>query len=144
MFINIYYINNNNGKIISKNIYDKLNKKHKNNYREIEKDLTELYAYYLQDENTRFLINCNDSQDVVTLEQFLELPVFKQEFYRIANDEENQIIKNKISLTPFLDLALKYRNRLYGKNTPINKNFKNFLDWQLNIASSIPFLLQEN
>lgn len=141
MIIHQFYKNNKDGRIISKTIYDKLKKPMKEKqYTKIKKDLDLQYAMYLQDPNTRFLINIDNSEDVVTLEQFLELSTFLQEKYRIATDFENKEIKESISLTPFLDNAVKLRNALYGKEEPINDNYSNpYLD-QLPSSGLAPIL----
>lgn len=109
-------------------------------YEEIKDNLDVRYALYLQDPTTRFLIDRHDTQHVLTFEQFLELPVFSQEHYRIATDSENKEIQEKISLTPFLDNAVKLRNALYGKEEPINEEYPNpYLD-QLPSSGLAPIL----
>lgn len=141
MIIYQFYKNNKNGRIISKSVYDKLKKPIKEKeYTKIKKDLDIQYAMYLQDSNTRFLINVNNSEDVVTLEQFLELSTFQQEKYRIATDCENKDIKETISLTPFLDNAIKLRTALYGKDKPINNKYFNFYLDKLPSSGLTPIL----
>lgn len=109
-------------------------------YEEIKDNLDVRYALYLQDPTTRFLIDRRDSQHVLTFEQFLELSTFSQSYYRVATDEENKKIQESISLTPFLDNAVKLRDALYGKKEPINDKYPNpYLD-QLPSSGLAPIL----